>query len=307
MLYCLALGSLFLTLGITPLDAKQAALHQPVCLIPNGQTIDRDELPADTLREGWMAGVPSSKRVSMVSIPATHDAGTALGQYGWSRCQVLTIPAQLAVGVRGFDVRLARVKDRLVVFHHDEYQKVSFKEILNAFDAFLTKHPSEFIVMRVREETGPILATDSFENQFAAAIAPHQHLFYKAKSRTEIPTVGELRGKILVLDNYGKLPDAVAYENSTMSVQDDYDINDMGKKYAEIVAKFEDALHQTDPGVWNINYTSSCSILVDQLQNAQAVNAKVLDYLRGKRGNLGLVLMNFPSVDVIHEIIASNH
>ena len=290
-------------------DVKQAALHKPVSVLPYGQTVGVEDLPEGIERlSTWMSHLDSKKPISLVSIPATHDAGTALGRYGWSRCQILTIPAQLKVGVRGFDIRLRLVEDSFKIYHGSEFQRLEFITVMNAFQEFLNKHPSEFLVMRVREETKAYRPKKSFESSFGEMMRANgfDKLLYKAKSRTEIPKIGDVRGKIVVIDNYGKLPDCMDYPNPTMSVQDDYDINDMPKKFREIVQKFEDALIEKTGATWHINYTSSCSALVDQIMSAKANNAKVQDYLKGKKGNLGLVLMNFPSLDVIQSIVDSN-
>jgi 1-phosphatidylinositol phosphodiesterase len=302
------LSVLAVSMGLVPTDraTKQKALHEPVCLIPMGESIDVADLPKSVLRTNWMRKLKDEQLVSLVSIPATHDAGTALGRLGYTRCQVLTIPAQLAVGVRGLDVRLRLVDRDLSIYHAEEPQKVRFADVMRGLSDFLKAHPSEFIVMRIREEAKAIRPTESFEAAFARYTEPYGSLFFKASSRTEIPSVGALRGKILLLDNYGKLPNAVDYPNAAMSVQDDYDTSDMEHKYQEIIAKFEDALNQKGGAVWQVNYTSSCNAVVDQLANAKAVNAKVLDFLRGKKGNLGLVLFNFPSVDAIHAVLDSN-
>lgn len=294
------------TRGQTSLEQKQIALHQPVCLVPMGEQIDRAELPKAVLRLDWVRRLKSSLPISLVSIPATHDAGTALGRTGWTRCQSLTIPAQLAVGVRGFDIRLRQVDSQLQIFHGEESQHLAFHEVISAFGEFLRAYPKELLVVRVREESKAIRSPDSFETAVARETQPYRDLFYLASSRTEIPTVGQLRGKILVLDNFGKLPNAVDYPNAAMGVQDDYDTSDMDKKLGEIIAKFQEAQRQTDGSVWQVNYTSSSTFSVDQLANARAVNAKVLDYLKTKKGKLGLVLMNFPSTDVIDEIIDTN-
>lgn len=292
--------------GQNPAGDKAKVLHRAVCTLPYGQTIDLPDVPPDLLNWDWMARLDDSAPLSLVSIPATHDAGTARGVTGGTRCQVLTLPAQLGLGLRGFDIRLRQVDGVLGVYHNDESQKLSFQAVMQAFAAFLAAHPKEFVVMRVREESQAVNSTLAFEAAFAKETEPFRNLFYRASSRTEIPTVGQVRGKIVVLDNYGKLPDAIAYPNPTMSVQDDYDTSDMDKKYQEIVAKFEDARGRKTGETWDVNYTSSSTLQVDQLANAKAVNRKVRDYLKGKKGRLGLVLMNFPGADVIRSIIDSN-
>lgn len=292
---------------VVDLTEKHRALHQAVCLIAKGQTIDAGDLPSSATRLDWMKGLDSSKPVSLVSIPATHDAGTALGRFGMTRCQVMTIPAQLAVGVRGFDVRLRLVGSELGIYHGEESQKVGFASVMKAFDSLLKAHPSEFLIVRIREEAKAIHPSETFEAAFDRFTRQYRNLIYRPASRSEIPRVGSLRGKILLLDNYGKLPSAIDYPNPSMNVQDDYDTSDMSKKLKEILAQFDDARKQTDGKTWDVNYTSSCTLQVDQLANAKAVNADVLAYLNGIHGNLGLVLMNFPSIDAIDRIIDSNY
>jgi len=290
------------------LQDKQKALTQPVCVLPYGQIIGLEELPKRAIAPAWMGRLKDETPVSLVSIPATHDAGTGLAKTGWTRCQVLNIPAQLAVGFRGFDVRLRLVDDQLGVYHNEESQQLTFQAVMDAFASYLAVHPKEFIVMRIREESQALNSTKTFEGAFEDVMNSSQYgpLFYHAKSRTEIPTVGRLRGKIFLLDNYGKLPDAVDYPNTSMSVQDDYDTSDMEKKYGEIIAKFQDALGAKAGDVWDVNYTSSSTMPVDQLANAKAVNAKVAQFLKGRKGHLGLVFTNFAGVDEIRSIYQSN-
>jgi 1-phosphatidylinositol phosphodiesterase len=307
-LLCCLFGASFASAQVSSLAEKRDALSNALCVLPMGQTIDTSDLPSSAIRAPWMGPLRSDLPISLVSIPATHDAGTALGHTGWTRCQILTIPAQLAIGVRGFDIRLRQVNGELGVYHGTESQKLRFQEVMDAFASYLRAHRSEFLVMRVREESAAVNPTQSFEAAFHTFYdsPKYRDLFYKAKSRTDIPTVGQARGKIVILDNYGKLPAAIEYPNKTMNVQDDYDTSDMINKAREIVAQFDSALRQTDGSVWYVNYTSSSTIKVDQLANAVAVNPIVQNYLSGKKGHLGLVLTNFAGLDIVRAIIDSN-
>ncbi len=288
---------------------KANALHHSTCVIPKGSLIAPEDLPADAIvPANWMSKLKGDLPVSMISIPATHDAGTARGTFGWSRCQVMTLPAQLATGIRGFDIRLRQVDGKLLIYHSEESQRLAFQDVMKTFSKFLKDHPSEFIVMRIREESKAIRPVTTFEAAFEkfSQSPSYAGLFFKATDRRQIPTVDDLRGKIFVLDNYGKLPNTVDYPNASMKVQDDYDISDMDKKYREIIENMDGSLENTDTKVWFVNYTSSCSDKVDQLMNATAVNPKVDNYLTVKKGHLGLVLMNFPGISMIQKIVHSN-
>jgi 1-phosphatidylinositol phosphodiesterase len=283
-------------------------LRQDVCSVAYGHRIERKDLPPRLLDLEWGSRLPDSIPISQVSVPGSHDAGTALGTTGDTRCQSLSIPAQLALGIRGFDIRLRLVHNLLGVYHHEESQQLSFATVIQSFREFLKAHPHEFLIMRVREESSAVDSREPFERAFANTIrtANFESYVYQANSRTEIPTVRQIRGKVVLLDNYGKLPRAIDYPNPTMKVQDDYDTSDMDKKYQEIESEFKDAIAEKSGVVWHVNYTSSSTSEVDQIGNARAVNPRVVRFLKGRKGHLGLVFMNFPGEPEIRSIVQSN-
>jgi 1-phosphatidylinositol phosphodiesterase len=276
--------------------------------MPYGQTIGASDIPKKLRFENWLAKLPDHEPLSWISIPGTHDCGTALGATGDTRCQSLTIPAQLVMGVRAFDLRLRLVKNVLGVYHHQESQKLSFQAVASSFHNFLAAHPHEFLVVRVRKEWDSQNSTTEFEDAFTNEVgsAGLAKMIYHANSRTEIPNVSDVRGKVVLLDNYGKLPNAIEYANPTMAIQDDYDTSDMENKYREITEAVNLARAAKDSNAWHINYTSSSTPTVDQLANAQAVNPRVTAYLKGIHGHIGTIFMNFPGFSEIAEIIGSN-
>jgi 1-phosphatidylinositol phosphodiesterase len=111
----------------------------------------------------WMGDIPDDVLVTALSIPGTHDSGCIEGPMGIAKTQNLDIPEQLNAGIRFLDIRLAHYQDNLFVHHDVIYMGKSYKDVLKICADFLARHPSETILMSVREED----RTDSSLGDFA--------------------------------------------------------------------------------------------------------------------------------------------
>ena len=100
----------------------------------------------------WMSDLPDDVLVTALSIPGTHDSGCIEGPVGIAKTQNLDIPEQLNAGIRFLDIRLAHYQDDLFVHHDVIYMGKSYKDVLKICADFLARHPSETILMSVREE-----------------------------------------------------------------------------------------------------------------------------------------------------------
>ena len=101
-------------------------------------------------------------RLSHLSIPGTHDTCSRYG--GWPvYCQSLTLPRQLNAGIRALDIRVkpkcfsmglpdVPPVEKLAIVHGDFDQKITFPEVLQQTASFLARHPTETILMRVKDE-----------------------------------------------------------------------------------------------------------------------------------------------------------
>ena len=126
----------------------------------------------------WMRGLPASATLDSISLPGTHDSGTypaGANQITFSdlvQTQSLNIYQQLLSGIRAFDIRVNRVTTLdcegssgqcvrppcyggdLYIFHGDVCLDLTFASVLHDFDNYLSRHPTETIVMRVQDESG---------------------------------------------------------------------------------------------------------------------------------------------------------
>jgi 1-phosphatidylinositol phosphodiesterase len=100
----------------------------------------------------WMRDIPDSTPVTKLSIPGTHDSCCVDGFMGFGQTQYLDLPEQLNAGIRFLDIRLSHYRDNLFVHHDVIHMGKSYKDVLDICSSFLEKHPSETILMSIKDE-----------------------------------------------------------------------------------------------------------------------------------------------------------
>jgi 1-phosphatidylinositol phosphodiesterase len=148
----------------------------------------------------WMSVVADQTSIAAISIPGTHDSGATQEQVaGTAKCQNLSITDQLNVGVRYLDIRCRHIDNAFAIHHGAIYQNLNFNDVLNACINFLNSHPTETIIMSVKEEHTPSNNTRSFEQTFDAYVQQNPA---KWDLGNNIPTLGSIRGKIRLLRRF---------------------------------------------------------------------------------------------------------
>lgn len=183
--------------------------------------------------ETWMSCLSDTTRVCKLSIPGTHDALTAEGftdpQYiNDYTTQVATFDEQLKGGIRYFDIRLvmSMVKNTIVLqtAHRTATIKLTFEDVLNKAQKFLTDNPSEFLIMKIQYDGGFMSNEDksNWINAIQKILSDKHNAKYFCKFRPDIK-VKDLRGKILFVSrtNYGN-PVYGALTNWTDEGTDNY-------------------------------------------------------------------------------------
>jgi hypothetical protein len=124
----------------------------------------------------WMAWVDDDTNLAKLSIPGTHDSMSAhggettvtqglCGSSGPGDYTPCDLTEQLESGIRFFDIRVSCVKDfvdpntskkydgeQLLIFHGHVFQFATLSDVLSKVKGFLTKHPTETVLMRVARE-----------------------------------------------------------------------------------------------------------------------------------------------------------
>uniref|UniRef100_A0A8C3TX80 Phosphatidylinositol-specific phospholipase C X domain-containing protein n=1 Tax=Catharus ustulatus TaxID=91951 RepID=A0A8C3TX80_CATUS len=156
----------------------------------------------------WMAELPDALPLSRLSIPGTHDSLSLFGGRRL-RCQSWGLEAQLAAGIRFLDVRCKLWRGELRIYHLCTFQRASLRGVLRRTLRFLRAHPGEAVLMRIKEEL-PIFSRPGFAAQLQRCLLEEgQGCVW---CREEVPTLGQVRGKIVVLEALAREVLGIPYE-----------------------------------------------------------------------------------------------
>ncbi|MCX5392143.1 phosphatidylinositol-specific phospholipase C [Streptomyces sp. NBC_00094] len=240
----------------------------------------------------WMAAHGDGTALRQLTIPGTHDSGARYGGL-WTECQNTTIAQQLDSGIRFLDIRCRVTGGSFAIHHGASYQNMMFGDVLVACSAFLAAHPSETVLMRVKQEY-----SEESDATFRAVFDDYldargwRSLF---RIGDGLPLLGEARGRVVLLADNGGLPGVRYGDGSLFDIQDDYMAEPFGK-YPKIEAHFRKAIAQ--PGKLYVNYVSTAAALPPRW-NADRLNPRVHSWLDGAeaagRTGLGIVPMDYPN------------
>ena len=159
----------------------------------------------------WMKKVDGKLTLNDLSIPCTHDSMAYKGDLNtiYVLTQSLSLCQQLRVGVRFFDIRLKVTQDsRLGVYHGIIFLQNHFEDVLNEFNDFLNKNPSEAVLfryLRANEDDADTTFCDIFNNEikrFSERIWGYQPNFDADTMYDQgllYPTLDEMRQKMVIL------------------------------------------------------------------------------------------------------------
>jgi 1-phosphatidylinositol phosphodiesterase len=249
-----------------------------------------------TTNLSWMTYMSDSVTLNQLSVPGSHDTMTYGYQPGFGLGNLFTgqniptdpvpipkdnvvtqsmdLATQLNSGLRMLDIRCKDIFNQFLIYHGDFYVGATFEDVLNTVTAFLTAHPGEAVLMRVTNE-GPgaplnvVQDTEdsslSWETVFSGYYGSSKwSSFFYNPQQTETgfnfnPTLGQIRGKIVVLQQFtssvGRVY-GIPYAN--FNPQDDYGLNsiwDLYSKWQEV--KNHLAAAASDPNGAYINFLSA--------------------------------------------------
>ncbi|NXN39973.1 PLCX3 protein, partial [Rhinoptilus africanus] len=250
----------------------------------------------------WMAGLPDTLPLSCLSIPGTHDSLSLFGGRRL-RCQSWGLEAQLASGIRFLDVRCKLARGELYIYHLCTFQQASLREVLRRTLRFLSAHPSEAVLMRIKEEL-PIFSQPGFAAQL------HRCLLEEGQGRVwcreEVPTLGQVRGKIVVLEALAQEVLGIPYEQ--LSISDAWNVLSLERKWARARRHLERAA-SGDPTTMHLTFCSGNGLFTCPEEVARFVNRRCYQHLRRRRGQpvrWGVVIMDFPGAGLLRLIVESN-
>ena len=284
---------------------------------------------------GWMAVLPDTVKVCRVSIPGTHDSGTAGVRFPmkhYARTQTMDLSEQWDSGIRFFDLRPKLEGDKLKIYHGPANCHLEFEQALLIFKQKLEKNPKEFCIVMINMAGGGQKAADmmmelicrTFPNDILSDFKPGM-------------TVADTRGKILFIhrnapskgietagavmrgwpgngSSYQARILSSAGESAVLWVQD-YFTSGNNDKDAYLTRKWNymhsllSAFSESENGILCINHTSGYTgtgIKTNIKRCSDTINKQMLDYLKNHNGPIGIIPMDFPSLELINAIIRCN-
>ncbi|KAH6685714.1 phosphatidylinositol-specific phospholipase C [Plectosphaerella plurivora] len=178
----------------------------------------------------WMKHIPDETNLTSLSIPGTHDTLTYDITHESYQCQNHDLRTQMRAGMRYLDIRGRLVNDTIQIYHASRFTGYSYGDVLlDVFD-FLEKNPSETIVMRLKDEARPyghnLLTFEGafnwyMHNSSDTAARAKKH-FWPHDPSAPLPSLGALRGKIFLLQNFRAEggPYGIAWSGPSMDLED---------------------------------------------------------------------------------------
>ncbi|ELS57742.1 putative 1-phosphatidylinositol phosphodiesterase [Streptomyces viridochromogenes Tue57] len=272
----------------------------------------------------WMASLPDAAPLAALSIPGTHDT-MARNVTFVAETQKSPLPEQLNAGVRALDIRARHFHDHFTIHHGAVYLNANFTDVLRQTTDFLKAHPGEAVLMRLNEEHTAAYNTRTFaqtlrwyleQNPDTAGLA-RDHLWRPLHGAQSAPTLGEVRGKIVLLQEFdGEGTDfGLSYWSPAMNIQDAYDVPSLFHikgKWETARGHLEDAATR-DPGKLYITFLSGVgpgayphAVAAGALWFT-GVNHYALHHFQGRDvWRTGVVMMDYPGPDLVEAVLRYN-
>jgi len=251
----------------------------------------------------WMSKLDDTMLVTHVTMPGSHESACRTGGH-FARCQTWSIGDQLKAGIRSLDIRCRSYGDKFQIIHGIINCHLRFDTVLKYCEDFLKENPSEFIVMRIRKEAGPIYRGKPFHEIYREYAS--RDVFLQTNKKQ--PTVGEVRSKIIVIKTFDCDGTGSEWNMDQLILQDSFEPASISQKLEEITKHHKAA--KPDNTKFYINVTSACAPRKNLWPRhfARQCNKLVWEMLKDPKNQhfAGIVPMDFPSWGTIQEIIDLN-
>jgi Phosphatidylinositol-specific phospholipase C, X domain len=283
----------------------------------------------------WMSQLPDSAMLSRLTLPGTHDTCTA-GLIPLASSQSLSLADQLNHGIRYIDIRCKQVDSLIEIYHGPISTGLGFDNVTSDCVNFLAANPTECIVMQIKQGEDPdvnptgtfqqVLDTNYVQTELIVqGVLQNISGFFYFDDR--IPTLGEVRGKIVVVRRFdldGSDPrgltakpwaDNATFNVGVFAIQDQYNLagsDDASMQYKWNAVDYLLGSRLTDASdTWYINFLSASSSIGDFAPYTAAayMNPQLYDALSGGGpypNGAGTLMMDFPDDNTIGMLISIN-
>ncbi|TFK72218.1 PLC-like phosphodiesterase [Pluteus cervinus] len=154
----------------------------------------------------FLSDFPDTLPLSSLCLPGTHET---IAFHGWpiSQCQSgsTLLDQQLQQGIRFIDIRLALVSGKLITYHGIYPERTLFQDILTSVHNFLTSPNSsrETLILSIKQEDYNTTPLPDFSNAVHSEITQGPGGMDMWFLKNKIPTLGEVRGKVILFSRFG--------------------------------------------------------------------------------------------------------
>ncbi|KAL2885229.1 1-phosphatidylinositol phosphodiesterase [Ceratocystis lukuohia] len=160
----------------------------------------------DGKNSDWMDEIADGTPLSSLSIPGSHNSLTYNLPNSLTQTQNTFLSEQLRGGIRYIDIICKYTDDDIQVYYGRYEPHFNLAFVLDRLFDFLDAHPRETILLRIRSGDHSKTFLESFDKHFAPGSElgdrAVQRVYYKDGGITEAPTLGELRGKVFILQDF---------------------------------------------------------------------------------------------------------
>lgn len=274
----------------------------------------------------WMSQIKDDTLLSDMSLPGTHDSGTKWINTpiagAWTTTQDLTIPDQLASGVRYLDIRLAydsaktggaKVMHSTIECLNEYNATMTFTDVCRYLMNFLSGNPTETVVVSIKEDAGDAaqaLADAVYNTINSSTYSKYWYTGYST------PTLRNVRGKAVLATRIRQYPggislnwgdqgsDGGAVDNGLYKVQDRYNMGADNKWNNAVKPMFD----ETKPnGKWYINFLSTTGGGISGVSaNAGTMNSYFSRYEMVNNKCYGIVAFDYVSENLAKKVYKCN-
>ncbi|MGH8879452.1 MAG: phosphatidylinositol-specific phospholipase C [Stackebrandtia sp.] len=249
--------------------------------------------PAD-----WMSGVDSGTTVDDLTIPGSHNSCAVIGgPFDTAKCQDLSLPELLDNGIRFIDIRCRLIDGGFTIHHGPIYQEKNFTDVLTDCRGFFDANPSETVIMSIQQEYSEAPAEEwaAVFNDRYLRDEGFAAMFYRDN---RLPTVGEVRGRVVLIANQDHIGGIPASNTDLLSYQNDWEAP-VDEKW-ELIRSHLDAAETEAPNGTKlfVNYSSTTAgaTIPNPRDYAEQLNPKTkshVDAAQARHPHLGAVVMDF--------------
>jgi 1-phosphatidylinositol phosphodiesterase len=258
----------------------------------------------DSEQEEWMSDLDDDLSITWITMPGTHDSACMSEEGGKiAKCQSWSIKDQLKTGIRFLDVRCKVEGNELKLYHGVINCRISFLDLLEDCGIFLQDHPSEFLILRVKEEdkSHQSCFNHVYRQEINQIESRFNNIMLRRHSRNRMPKLREARGKIIILKNFQGRGYGGEFSWRSAYMQDIFEPDSISDK-KQLIQRHHENITQNH--IFKLNFFSACRIFVGfPIDFAQQCN-EVVNQLRDKFG--GIMVMDFPGENAIRQIIRFN-